>query len=86
YVYGYIIDFYNTPMHLWAEVYMENIGWVNFEVIPGNDAKFNSIQNKYICLSVVKNDDILRNGFYYGYTFWGDRIEHGNFFKLNWKK
>lgn len=69
---GYISGPVNVPQHSWAEVFLNNLGWVQFELTPGNDANFNEITRGYISMTEVRNDKNLNNGFYYLYYWWGD--------------
>lgn len=69
---GYISGQVNVPQHSWAEVFLDNLGWVQIELTPGNDANFNEIARGYISMTEVRNDKNLNNGYYYLYYWWGD--------------
>ena len=69
---GYVLDYSGTPKHSWAEVYCGRYGWVRFDPTPGNSSVFNKLSNRYIQLSVIRNDDVLKGHHFYMYKYWGD--------------
>ena len=72
---GLTIHYGNTPLHNWAQAYLEPHGWVSFDPTPGNSSTFTEMQNKYVQLSSVRNDDIINNYHFWSYWFWGDRVD-----------
>lgn len=69
---GYISGPVNVPQHSWAEVYLDELGWTQFEITPGNDAKFEEVTRGYIPMTETRKDKNLNNGYYYLYYWWGD--------------
>lgn len=71
---GLSIEYIGTPKHSWAEVYTNKYGWIRIDPTPGNAFGMNNLKNKYIQLSIVRNDKNLQDGHYYGYRYWGNPI------------
>jgi transglutaminase-like putative cysteine protease len=71
---GYMLTYSITPKHSWAEVYCGRDGWVRFDPTVGITSDVNKLSNKYIQLSMVRNDDVLNGGHFYHYTYWGDPV------------
>ncbi len=80
---GYTVRFAPTSTrHNWAEVYLQEYGWVPFDPSKG-DAKnviirgkaFSNLRSAYIYLSHVRNDALLGKYNFGAYTYWGDRIK-----------
>jgi transglutaminase-like putative cysteine protease len=79
---GYTLRFdSDSPKHNWAEVYLQNYGWVPFEPSWG-DVKNIRIQNMafsrmgpvYVYLSNIRNDDTLQDYHYASYRYWGRKV------------
>jgi len=71
-----------TTGHNWAEVYLNDYGWVPFDPTAGDVGNpivrgnaFSNLQPVYITLSCVRNDPVLRNYNFAAYTYYGDRIK-----------
>ena len=69
------------PKHHWAEVYLQEYGWVPFEPCWGDvqsaairDMAFYTLKPIYIYLSRIRNDEVLHNNHFYAYTYWGDKV------------
>ena len=68
--------------HNWAEVYLQQFGWVPFDPSWG-DMKNVAIRNKvfsrlrpvYIYFSHIRNDEVLRNYQFFRYTYRGERVK-----------
>lgn len=71
-IFGYISGPVNVPQHSWAEVFIKDLGWIQIEITPGNDANLNEITRGYISMTEVRNDKNLNNKYYYLYYWWGD--------------
>jgi hypothetical protein len=67
--------------HNWAEVYLDDFGWVPFDPIyddnNGSSAEttFENLKNIYVYTGFKRNDDILLGYHYYAYNYYGDTIE-----------
>ncbi len=80
---GYTVGFYSaSSRHNWAEVYLQEYGWVPFDPTAGDvenvmvrGTAFSNLRPVYIYLSHVRNDAVLRNYNFGAYTYWGDRIK-----------
>ena len=72
---GMVTDYKNTAKHIWTEVYFDKYGWIRFDPTPGNSSTFKRMENKYIQLSIVRNDEILNNYHYWVYWYWGAPVE-----------
>ena len=79
---GLIIDYGITPKHVWTEVYINKYGWVRFDPTPGNSSTFETMKNRYIQLSIDRNDKILNNFHYWAYWYWGDPVEVNDYFEI----
>lgn len=69
-----------SSKHSWAEVYLQDYGWVPFDPSWGDvenpifrDRAFNRLRPVYIYLSYVRNDKVLRNCQFCIYRYWGNR-------------
>jgi transglutaminase-like putative cysteine protease len=69
-----------SSKHCWAEVYLQDYGWVPFDPSWGDvenpilrDRAFSRLRPIYIYLSYVRNDRLLRNCQFCVYRYWGDR-------------
>jgi transglutaminase/protease-like cytokinesis protein 3 len=71
---GYTTEFDDTPLHSWPEVYLNDYGWIRFDPTANNAISFSHISNKYIQLSNVRNDSILKDYHRWTYTFRGDSV------------
>ncbi len=79
---GYIIKFNKTPKHAWAEVYLQNYGWVPFDPTLGDKKnihirkkRFHNLEPIYVYRTSIHNDEIVNNSNTYGYWWWGDKVE-----------
>jgi hypothetical protein len=71
----------DSPKHNWAEVYMQDYGWVPFDP-SGGDIENERIRNivfgrmapVFIYFSHIRNDEVLRNFHFTSYKYWGDRV------------
>ncbi len=78
---GYTAGFNSTlSKHNWAEVYLQEYGWVPFDPSMGDiknaiirGRAFSSMRPAYIYLSYIRNDEVLRNYNFSLYRYWGDR-------------
>ncbi|HQV39591.1 MAG: transglutaminase domain-containing protein [Flavobacteriales bacterium] len=73
-VYGFLTEYGSNPRHAWAEAYTNEYGWIRFDPTPYQSIKFDKLKNMYIQISDVRNDKILRNGYFYTYRYMGDPI------------
>ena len=80
---GYTVGFSpSTTRHNWAEVYLQEYGWVPFDPSKG-DARnaiirgkaFSNLPPVYIYLSHVRNDPVLGKYNFAAYKYWGDKIK-----------
>ncbi|MHC4575437.1 MAG: transglutaminase-like domain-containing protein [Planctomycetota bacterium] len=79
---GYTVRFDDvSPKHHWAEVYLQEYGWVPFEPSWGDveDARirntmFSTMKPAYIYLTHTRNDEVLYNNHFYTFFFWGDKV------------
>lgn len=71
---GLVLNYSVTPKHSWAEVFCSPYGWIRFDPTPGNSNVFNKLVNQYIQFSTVRNDENLRGGHFYRYTYWGEPV------------
>jgi len=67
--------------HNWAEVYLQDRGWVPFDPAAGDmkspifrNRAFGTMRPVYIYLSHIRNDHVLDNHNFGTYKYWGDRI------------
>ena len=80
---GYTVGFGSkSTRHNWAEVYLQNFGWVPFDPSTGDvknaiirGTAFSNLRPVYIYLSHIRNDNVLGNYNFGAYTYWGDRIK-----------
>ncbi len=80
---GYTVGFgLSSTGHNWAEVYLNDYGWVPFDPSAGDvknvmirGTAFSNLRPVYIYLSCVRNDPVLRNYNFGAYTYWGDRVK-----------
>lgn len=78
---GYTVRFDNiSPKHNWVEVFLDDYGWVPFDPSWGDidnfilrDIGFNKLRPIYLYLTNIRNDEVLNNYQFAGYTYWGDR-------------
>ena len=79
---GYTVGFGSaSTRHNWAEVYLQEYGWVPFDPTAGDvenvmvrGMAFSNMRPGYIYVSHVRNDPVLRNYNFGAYRYWGDRI------------
>lgn len=81
-VYGYTTDYEDTAKHGWAEVYLEKYGWVPFDPTRGDvksrferSRRFRTLEPIYIYFGQIRNSQVMGEGHYYGYWYWGDEIK-----------
>ena len=80
---GYTVGFSpTTTRHNWAEVYLQEYGWVPFDPSTGDvrnaiirGKAFSNLPPVYIYLSHVRNDPVLGKYNFAAYTYWGDKIK-----------
>lgn len=70
-VYGYSSFWAETPRHQWAEFYDEGLGWIPVEPTVDSGKKFNVLENKYIYMSYIYQDKLLKGSFPYYYRYQG---------------
>lgn len=78
---GYTVGFNSTSSkHNWAEVYLQEYGWVPFDPSKGDIKNaiirgrvFSSMRPAYIYLSHIRNDEVLGNYNFGMYRYWGDK-------------
>jgi transglutaminase-like putative cysteine protease len=81
FVAGYTIRFDDiSPKHNWAEVFLDDYGWVPFDPSWGDmknfilrDMAFSRMRPVYLYLTNIRNDEAINNYHFAGYKFWGDR-------------
>ncbi|MHC4205296.1 MAG: transglutaminase-like domain-containing protein [Planctomycetota bacterium] len=97
---GYTVGFSKaSKRHNWAEVYLQEYGWVPFDPSNGDirnplirGRAFSNLRPVYIYLSGIRNDELLGRYNFGAYKYWGDRIkfkdsiEFKHFAPLNTKK
>lgn len=71
-VYGYTSVWSGTPKYDWAEYYDEKLGWIPVDPTPGGRQKFNSLDNRYVYLSHIEQDETLKNNYTFYYRYAGD--------------
>ena len=79
---GYTVGFGSTSTrHNWAEVYLQEYGWVPFDPTAGDvenvlmrGMAFSNLRPVYIYVSHVRTDPVLRNYNLAAYRYWGDRV------------
>ena len=78
---GYTVRFDSeSPKHNWAEVYLQEYGWVPFDPTAGDienvivrGRAFSRMRPGYFYLSHTRNDEILGDNSFGAYFFWGDK-------------
>ncbi|NQT03255.1 MAG: transglutaminase domain-containing protein [Planctomycetes bacterium] len=78
---GYTLRFDDiSPKHNWAEVFLHDYGWVPFDPSWGDienfilrDRAFSRMRPVYMYLNHIRNDEVINNYHFAGYTYWGDR-------------
>jgi hypothetical protein len=70
-----------SSKHNWAEVYLQEYGWVPFDPSTGDienaiirNRAFGRMRPAYIYLSYIRNNEVLRNYNFSLYRYWGDRV------------
>lgn len=70
-----------SSKHNWAEVYLQEYGWVPFDPSTGDkggviirNRAFSRMRPAYIYLSYIRNDEVLHNYNFGLYRYWGDRV------------
>jgi len=80
---GYTVGFSpKTTRHNWAEVYLQDYGWVPFDPSTGDvrnviirGKAFSNLRPAYIYLSNIRNDPIFGKYNFGAYKYWGDKIK-----------
>lgn len=80
---GYTVGYSkNSNRHNWAEVYLQQFGWVPFDPSNGDiknplirGRAFSNLRPAYIYLSGIRNDSLLGRYNFGAYTYRGDRIK-----------
>lgn len=69
-----------SPKHNWAEVYLQEYGWVPFDPSAGDienaiirGRAFSRMGPVYFYLSHIRNDEMLGAHSFGAYVFWGDK-------------
>jgi transglutaminase-like putative cysteine protease len=78
---GYTVRFDDvSAKHNWAEVFLQEYGWVPFDPSWGDvknfilrDRAFSRMRPVYLYLTNLRNDEVINNYHFAGYTYWGDR-------------
>jgi transglutaminase-like putative cysteine protease len=81
FVAGYTLRFDDvSPKHNWAEVFLEDYGWIPFDPSWGDvknfllrDRAFSRMGPVYLYVTDIRNDEIVNNYHFAGYTYWGGR-------------
>jgi hypothetical protein len=66
--------------HNWVEIYLDDYGWVPFDPTFDDtslDPKrfgFGDLENVYVYMSLIRNDENLANYHFYVYYYWGDHF------------
>jgi transglutaminase-like putative cysteine protease len=70
-----------TSKHNWAEVYLQNYGWVPFDLASGDvenvlmrGRAFSRLRPVYIYLSHIRNEQVLGYRSFGRYKYWGDKV------------
>jgi len=79
---GYTVGFSpKTTRHNWAEVYLQEYGWVPFDPSTGDvrntiirGTAFSNLRPAYIYLSHIRNDPVFGKYNFGAYKYWGDKI------------
>lgn len=79
---GYTLRPYSiSQKHNWAEVYLNDYGWVPFDPSIKNgqnialrNRAFSTMSPVYIYFSNIRNDKALQNYHFASYTYWGDKV------------
>jgi hypothetical protein len=88
---GYVIGTNETPLrHNWAEVYLKDYGWIPFE-LSGSDVRYLNIRDRmfsqlmprYMSISYIRNDNVLRNYSFCVVSYQGDKVRMST--KLSYK-
>ena len=78
---GYTLRFDDiSPKHNWAEVFLKDYGWIPFDPSWGDvknfllrDWAFNRMRPVYLYVTDLRNDEVINNYHFAGYTYWGGR-------------
>ncbi len=81
FVAGYTMRFDDaSAKHNWVEVFLKDYGWVPFDPSWGDfenfilrDRAFSRMIPVYLYLTNIRNDEVINNYHFAGYTYWGDR-------------
>ncbi|MHC4584138.1 MAG: transglutaminase-like domain-containing protein [Planctomycetota bacterium] len=80
---GYTVRYDNiSPKHNWAEVFLQDYGWVPFDPSWGDvenfilrDRAFSRMRPVYMYLTHIRNDEVINNYHFAGYKYWGGRAK-----------
>ena len=72
-IHGYISGDADNPRHSWAEAFIDDLGWVQFDPSPNNGAKFSEVTRAYVNMTSIRNDENVKGGNYFLYYWWGDK-------------
>ena len=88
---GYILDYVINPKHAWVEVYFDNMGWVPFDPIlgeqespPSNERWFFDLPTNYVYFTHIRNDEKLNYCSIHYVGCWDSHI--GLKFSIEFKK
>ncbi len=72
-VVGCVVDWNTTPLHAWAEVYLEDLGWVQFDPTYADRGRysFTNLDNVYLGLYAGHGDQLLDGHAFSSYRRWG---------------
>ncbi len=72
---GYVLEYVANKSHDWAEVYLEDYGWISMDASPGGNPSYDALENTYVALSSIRNDEQLNGYHYWMYQYWGGAID-----------
>jgi transglutaminase-like putative cysteine protease len=83
FVAGYTVRFDDvSPKHNWAEVFLEDYGWIPFDPSWGDvknflirDKAFSRMMPVYLYINDIRNDGVINNYHFAGYSYRGGRAK-----------